>query len=110
MLAIARRNAILELLRKQQSVNVTELAAALGVATETIRRDFKEMEAAGQFVVGRLHGMRMGAVMSVIANRTLDRWGDNGGEEKACRAASEAMRILSEWDGSGRVGLNARVK
>ena len=69
-----------------------------------------EMEAAGQFVVGRLHGMRMGAVMSVIANRTLDRWGDNGGEEKACLAASEAMKILSEWDGSGRVRLNASIK
>ncbi len=54
MLAIARRNAILELLREHQSVNVTELAAALGVATETIRRDFKEMEAAGQLI--RTHG------------------------------------------------------
>ena len=49
MLAIARRNAILELLREHQSVNVTEL-----VATETIRRDFKEMEAAGQLI--RTHG------------------------------------------------------
>lgn len=54
MLAIARRNAILTLLREQQSVNVTELAATLGVATETIRRDFKEMEAAGQLI--RTHG------------------------------------------------------
>lgn len=69
-----------------------------------------EMEAAGQFVVGRLHGMRMGAVMSVIANRTSDRWGDNGGEEKACLAASEAMKILSEWDSSGKVRLNANIK
>ena len=54
MLAIARRNAILELLREHQSVNVTELATSLGVATETIRRDFKEMEAAGQLI--RTHG------------------------------------------------------
>ena len=57
-----------------------------------------EMEAAGQFVVGYLHGMRMGAILSVISNRVLDRWGDNGGEEKACLAASEAMRILYEQD------------
>lgn len=54
MLAIARRNMILELLREHQSVNVTELAASLGVATETIRRDFKELEAAGQLI--RTHG------------------------------------------------------
>ena len=54
MLAIARRNAILELLREQQSVNVTQLASSLGVAAETIRRDFKELEAAGQLI--RTHG------------------------------------------------------
>ena len=60
-----------------------------------------EMETAGQFVVGYLHGMRMGAILSVISNRVLDRWGDNGGEEKACKAASEALRILKEWDQEG---------
>ncbi|EED4924963.1 TPA: nucleoside phosphorylase [Salmonella enterica] len=57
-----------------------------------------EMETAGQFVVGYLHGMRMGAILSVISNRVLDRWGDNGGEKRACLAASEAIRILSQWD------------
>ncbi len=54
MLAIARRNTILEMLREQQSVNVTQLAAALGVATETIRRDLKELESSGQLI--RTHG------------------------------------------------------
>ncbi len=57
-----------------------------------------EMDTAGQYVVGYLHGMRMGAILSVISNRVLDRWGDNGGEEKACRAACEALTILKEWD------------
>ena len=33
-----------------------------------------EMETSGQFVVGYLHEMRMGAVLSVISNRVLDRW------------------------------------
>lgn len=47
MLAIARRNAILELLREHQSVNVTELAAALGVATETIRRTLRRWKPPG---------------------------------------------------------------
>ena len=57
-----------------------------------------EMDTAGQYVVGYLHGMRMGAVLSVISNRVLDRWGDNGGEERACLVASEAMKILEAQD------------
>ncbi|MDR1378547.1 MAG: nucleoside phosphorylase [Synergistaceae bacterium] len=55
-----------------------------------------DMETAAQYVVGYLHGMRMGAVLSVIANRIFDCWGDNGGEEKACLVACEAMKILCE--------------
>jgi uridine phosphorylase len=68
-----------------------------------------EMETSGQFVVGRLHGMRMGAILSVISNRVLDRWGDNGGENKSCLAASEAIRILSEWDTKGEISLNVKL-
>jgi len=68
-----------------------------------------EMETAAQYVVGKLHGMRMGAVLAVVSNRVLDRWGDAGGEEKACLAASEAIRIIKEWDDSGRVTLNIRM-
>lgn len=67
-----------------------------------------EMEAAGQFVVGRLHGMRMGAIFAVVANRVTDRFGDAGGEEKATKAASEAVRILREWDDSGEITLKLR--
>jgi uridine phosphorylase len=67
-----------------------------------------EMEAAGQFVVGRLHGMRMGAIFAVVANRVTDRFGDAGGEEKAAKAASEAVRLLREWDDSGEVTLKLR--
>ncbi len=62
-----------------------------------------EMETAGQFVVGYLHGMRMGAILSVISNRVLDRWGDNGGEQKACRAACEAVKILRQWDAEKKI-------
>jgi uridine phosphorylase len=51
----------------------------------------------------------MGAILSVISNRVLDRWGDNGGEEKASRAACEAVRILSEWDKSGEINLKMRM-
>lgn len=68
-----------------------------------------EMETSSQYVVGYLHGMRMGAILSVISNRVLDRWGDNGGEEKSCLAAAEAMKILHEWDESGEVKVRAKM-
>jgi uridine phosphorylase len=63
------------------------------------------MESAGQFVVGRLLGMSMGAIFAVISNRVTDRWGDKDGETKASRAASEALRILAEWEQSGEINL-----
>ena len=69
-----------------------------------------EMETAAQFVIGRLHGMRMGCILSVISNRVLDRWGDNGGEAKACLAACEAVRILSEWDSSGEINVTMKMR
>jgi len=67
-----------------------------------------EMETSGQFVVGYLHEMRMGAILSVISNRVLARGGDNGGEERACLAAAEAMKILKEWDETGEVKLSVK--
>jgi uridine phosphorylase len=67
-----------------------------------------EMETAAQYVVGYLHGMRMGAILSVVANRVLDLWGDEGGEEKACLAACEAMKILAEQDREKGTGLRIR--
>jgi uridine phosphorylase len=67
-----------------------------------------EMEAAGQFVIGGLHGMRMGAILSVMANRVTDRWGDNGGEERCCLAATEALKILAEEDARPRSRFRIR--
>lgn len=71
-----------------------------------------EMEAAGQFVVGRLHGMRMGAILAVVSNRITNKWGDKGGEEKAVKAASEAVYILKEWEVSGEIStkLSKRLR
>ena len=68
------------------------------------------METSGQLVVGYLHWMRMWCILSVISNRVLDRWGDEGGEEKTCLAAAEAMRILKSWDESGEITLKAKMK
>ncbi len=68
-----------------------------------------EMEAAAQMVIGNLHGMRMGCILSVMSNRVLDRWGDNGGEEKCCLAGSEALRVLKEWDDAGKISFQAKM-
>ena len=57
-----------------------------------------DTDTSGQFIVGQMHGMRMGAVMSIISNRMTDRWGDNGGEEKVSLVGCEAIRILMEQD------------
>lgn len=64
------------------------------------------METSGQFVVGYLHEMRMGAVLSVISNRVLDRWGDNG--EGMSGGGEAAMKILKEWDETGEVKLSVK--
>ncbi|MDD2981348.1 MAG: nucleoside phosphorylase [Hespellia sp.] len=74
-----------------QSENLIERmrnAKVLGIDTET----------AGELIIGYLNKIRMGAILSVHANRMTGEWGDNGGEEKTCRIASEAIRILKEQD------------
>jgi uridine phosphorylase len=40
----------------------------------------------------------------------LDRWGDNGGEDKACLAACEAVRILAKWDKTSEVNVSLKMK
>ena len=57
-----------------------------------------DMETAGTLVMGYLHGLRMGAILGVTANRITNDWLDDGGQEKACRAASRALKILKEQD------------
>lgn len=63
-----------------------------------------DMETAGELIMGYLHKLRMGAVLCVNANRITGAWGDLGGEEKACRVASEAVRILMEQDTETTIG------
>ncbi len=57
-----------------------------------------DMDSTGLFVLGYLHGMRIGTIEAVIASRIHNTWGDRGGELRACQAASEALLILQEWD------------
>lgn len=54
MLAIARKQAIREQLQEYKSVRITDLAAALNVTKETIRRDLHDMENDGELI--RTHG------------------------------------------------------
>ncbi len=57
-----------------------------------------EMEAATLLTLARLFGFRAGAICAVLANRITGEWNENGGVERACRAAAEAVRVLAEWD------------
>lgn len=57
-----------------------------------------EMETAALLTLARLFGLRAGAICSVIANRMTGVWGNEGGVEKACVVAAEAVRNLTTWD------------
>ena len=56
-----------------------------------------EMECSALFILARLFGMRSGAVLGAVANRVTNAFGDNGAEERAIRAANEAVLILDDW-------------
>ncbi len=57
-----------------------------------------EMETAALLTLSRLFGFRAGSICSVIANRITGVWGDNGGIERACRVAADAVKQLTDWD------------
>ena len=60
-----------------------------------------DMDTAGQCIVSFLHRMRYGAILAINNDRLKDTWGDNGGFDKATLVASEAMKILADWDSKG---------
>jgi len=57
-----------------------------------------EMEGATLLTLARLFGVRAGMISAVVANRITGEWAEHSGEENACLAAAEAIRILTEWD------------
>jgi len=57
-----------------------------------------EMEAATLFTLSQLYGARAGCVCTVVANRITDEFVVGAGVREASRVASEAVRILWEWD------------
>lgn len=58
-----------------------------------------EMEASTIFTLASLYGLRAGAICAVFANRITDVF-EVKGETEAVRAATEAVKILREWDGA----------
>jgi len=57
-----------------------------------------EMESSALFVLGQILGMRTGSILAVIANRPKNTFDAKDAVERACHAASEAVKILTEWD------------
>ncbi|WP_297470285.1 uridine phosphorylase [Thermococcus sp.] len=56
-----------------------------------------EMEAATLFTLANIYGLRAGCVCAVFANRITNEFG-KAGEREAALVASEAVKILHEWD------------
>jgi uridine phosphorylase len=56
-----------------------------------------EMEGSTLMVMGRLFGVRVGAVLAAVANRATDTF-EYRGVEDCCRVAVEAVTILARWD------------
>jgi len=56
-----------------------------------------EMEAATLFTLANIYGLRAGCVCAVFANRVTNEFG-KAGEKEAALVASEAVKILLEWD------------
>jgi len=56
-----------------------------------------EMEAATLFTLANIYGLRAGCVCAVFANRVTNEFG-KAGEKEAALVASEAVKILAEWD------------
>ncbi|WP_197463571.1 uridine phosphorylase [Thermococcus peptonophilus] len=56
-----------------------------------------EMEAATLYTLANIYGLRAGCVCAVFANRVTNEFG-KAGEKEAALVASEAVKILAEWD------------
>lgn len=82
MLALERHRRLLDLLNKRGGVRTAEVARALGVTEETVRRDFEKLEAEGALL--RSHG---GAVRLEPMRREFP------AGERAEQNAAEKLRI-----------------
>ncbi len=62
-----------------------------------------EMECSCLFTLSQIYGARAGSICAVFANREKDEF-EIVGEEDCARCASEAVKILNEWDDAKRRG------
>jgi len=56
-----------------------------------------EMEAATLFTLGRLFGLRVGAVLAVVANRVTNEFSPGAGVDAAIRIAVDATKYLAKY-------------
>lgn len=94
MLAIDRRNEIMEQIQRDGSVRVTELSLRFNVTEETIRRDLEKLEAEGR--VNRTYG---GAVLNKGTKEDLSihiREGRN--PEGKSRIARKIVELIHDGD------------
>src|SRR3954471_2695133 len=91
MLAMARRSAILELLRARGAVTVTEVERRFGVSPMTARRDLAEL--ARQGLARRTHGGAVLPSISAQEDSFAQRVGAAG--EARARLAEAAVETLT---------------
>lgn len=91
VLAIERRNNILEFLQLYRTASVADLARRLGVTEETIRRDLKRMEGSG--LLQRTHGgafLTDGTVNPLSSDARIKR--NQPGKEAIARMAARLVK------------------
>src|SRR3954447_4951113 len=95
----ARREAILSALAQDGRVVATQLAAALGVSDDTVRRDLDELAASG-----RVRRVRGGAlpIEADTPSRMVDRQGRHTPEKE--RVAARAAELLASETVIGLAG------
>ncbi len=94
MLAIERKNEILEILQKEQRVLVSELAKRYDVTEETIRRDLEKLERDG--LVKKTYG---GAVLNKNTNVDLPlRVREKTNREEKQKVAELSAELIEEGD------------
>ena len=94
MLAIERHRKILQLLAKEGSIRVSELAKRFGVTEETIRRDFSKLENQGKIV--RSHG---GAIITEQEETIRPfAWREVANEAEKTAIVNEAVKRIQPGD------------
>src|SRR5438876_2432914 len=90
MLTAERRRSIMQTLQREGKVHATELSKALQVSEDTIRRDLRELAAAG--VLQRVHG---GALPRSPATASFTERQQQAPETKAA-IAQAAVRLIRQ--------------